>query len=141
MQYFGAEDSIVNTTARVHDNVKYDDCFQFSQNGLKDLRKRFFSVLSVTHTECLTFSFTDLDSMKRDFPFSSKEFFKMMMLQSKFLLYYMLATYEHQESAQRLLVKRSNTEKQKSELNAERVQTLEERNREAVYSFMRGKVV
>lgn len=79
MQYFGVEDSVVNTTARVHDNVKFDDCFQFASNGISDLRKRFFSVLSVTHSESLTFSFADIDSMKRDFPYSSKEFVKMMM--------------------------------------------------------------
>ena len=78
---------------------------------------RFFSVLSVTHTESLTFSWADVDAMKRDFPYSSKEFFKMMMLQTKFLLYFMLATFEHQDTAQRLLVKRSNTEKREAEMN------------------------
>lgn len=41
------------------------------------MHKRFFSVLSVTHTECLTFSFTDIDLMKREFPLSAKEFFKL----------------------------------------------------------------
>jgi len=79
LQYFGIEDSIVNTSARVHDNINYEDCFQFANNGIKDLRKRFFSVLSVTHSESLTFAFSDIDHMKRDFALTSKEFFRMMM--------------------------------------------------------------
>ena len=42
LQYFGIEDSIVNCTARIHDNLNYEDCFQFASNGIKDPRKRFF---------------------------------------------------------------------------------------------------
>ena len=44
MQYFGCEDSIVNTTALVHDRINIDDCFKFSRNGINGLHKRFFTV-------------------------------------------------------------------------------------------------
>jgi len=34
MQYFGCEDSIVNTAALIHDRINIDDCFKFQNNGL-----------------------------------------------------------------------------------------------------------
>ena len=82
---------MVNTTARIHDNLNYDDCFQFATNGIKDAHKRFFQVLSVTTTESLTFSFAEIDCMKRDFALTSKDFMKMMMQQTKKLLFFQLA--------------------------------------------------
>ena len=80
MQFFGCEDSVVNTTALIHDRVRIDDCFKFNKNGIIGLHKRFFTVQSVTHSECLILSFKDIDSMKRDFKVTSCDFFKIMMM-------------------------------------------------------------
>ena len=33
MSFFGCEDSIINTTALIHDRIQIDDCFKFSNNG------------------------------------------------------------------------------------------------------------
>ena len=89
LQFFGCEDSVVNTTALIHDRIRVDDCFKFQENGLKDLKKRFFTVQGVTHTETLIFPFSEIDQMKRDFRFTGERFFKTMMLQTQKLLYFM----------------------------------------------------
>ena len=81
MQYFGCEDSIVNTTALVHDRIQLDDCFKFSRNGLQGLHKRFFTVQCVTVCETLIFPFIEMDKMKRDFKMISKTFFQHMINQ------------------------------------------------------------
>ena len=75
MQYFGCEDSIVNTTALIHDRISIDDCFKFSNNGLQGLHKRFFTVQCVTNTESLILPFSEIDKMKRDFKMSTITFF------------------------------------------------------------------
>ena len=75
MQFFGCEDSIVNTTALVHDRIKLDDCFKFCNNGIRGLHKRFFTVQCVTSTESLILPFSEIDSMKRDYENTSRIFF------------------------------------------------------------------
>lgn len=85
LQHFGIEDSIVNTTALLHDSQFEDDedgGFRFCENGMKGLNKRFFTVQSVTNTESLIFPFSEIDNFKKDFKISSMEFFKEQMRQT-----------------------------------------------------------
>ena len=79
LQYFGAEDMVINTAAAVHDEKREDNQFSFYKNGFKNLNKRYFSVQSVRESEVLTLEAQDIDYMKRDFPISSSNFFKKMM--------------------------------------------------------------
>ena len=73
--------------------------------------------------------------MKRDFPFSSEEFFKLMMQQTKKLLFFCLSTFQNLDTAQRMLVKRDIYEKKEEENS--KFLTLEQRNLESVFSYMR----
>lgn len=77
MQFFGCEDSVINTAALVHDHM-HDD-YKFSSNGIIGLQKRFFTVQCVTSCETLVFPFSDIDNMKRDFKMTFIAFIKIMM--------------------------------------------------------------
>lgn len=76
MQYFGLEDSVINTTAVIHDNIVEKGEFKFHENGMIGLNKRFFTVQCVTSTESLIFPFAEIDKFKKDFKISSTEFLK-----------------------------------------------------------------
>ena len=77
LQYFGAEDMIINCAAQIHDNSrkKKSKEFCFEKNGFKSDNLRYFSAQSVQVSEDLLFSIDDLDFMKRDFPHSTDLFF------------------------------------------------------------------
>ena len=79
MQYFGAEDIVINVAAQCHDIKRANSDFIFSKNGFRTTNRRYFSVQSVQESEVLTLSCTDLDHMKRDFPMSSSSFFQKML--------------------------------------------------------------
>ena len=102
---------MVNTTALIHDRVRIDDCFKFTKNGIHGLHKRFFTVQSVTNSECLILPFTDLDNMKREFKLTSNDFFRIMMVQTQKMLYFQKKAIENQENCQIVKLKRSRTDK------------------------------
>ena len=90
LQYFGIEDTVVNNTAISHDEKKIDSGetrdFLFKKNGFKMTNRRYFSVQCISNTEVLTLTMTDIDRMKRDYPFSTRSLFIIMMKQTKNLL-------------------------------------------------------
>ena len=106
MSFFGCEDSIINTTALIHDRIQIDDCFKFSNNGLQGLHKRFLTVQCVTSTESLIFPFMEIDKMKRDFKISTITFFQIMMQQTQKLLYFHNRAMDNTEQCQILKIKR-----------------------------------
>ena len=92
-QYFGIEDAVVNATALVHDdsvNFKEPKKFLFKKNGFKMANRRYFTVQCIVNTEVLTLTSNDLDRMKRDYPYSTKSLFLIMMKQTKTLLQFQL---------------------------------------------------
>lgn len=44
LQYFGAEDLVVNVAAICHDLTRGDNDFAFSKNGFRSHNRRYFSV-------------------------------------------------------------------------------------------------
>jgi len=110
LQYFGAEDMVINVAAQVHDSRREDGDFYFNKNGVVG-SLRFFSVQSVEETEVLALSVTELECMKRDFPICSEVFFKKMMQQTKMLLHEHLSTLENKDKRFKIMRwrKRSNT--------------------------------
>lgn len=86
LQYFGAEDIVINVATIVHDEKISPGDFKFSANGFKHTNRRYFSVQSVQESEVLSISINDIEHMKRDFPISTSNFFRKMIQQSKHLL-------------------------------------------------------
>lgn len=47
LQYFGAEDLVVNSAAQIHDKYRKSHEVQFQKNGFKTNNRRFFSVQTI----------------------------------------------------------------------------------------------
>ena len=76
----------MNVAALVHDETRNDGDFSFQKNGFRVFNRRFFSVQSIQETEVLSFTTNDMEHMKRDFPWTTKKFFRKMMQQTKNLM-------------------------------------------------------
>jgi len=109
LQYFGAEDIVVNVAAIVHDENRKDGDFSFQKNGFRVTNRRYFNVQSIQETEVLSLAANDIEHMKRDFPISTSAFFRKMMQQTKNLLHDHLQTFTQKD--RRLAISRWSSAK------------------------------
>ena len=92
----------------------------------------------MTGTESLIFPFAEIDNMKRDFEFTARKFFKIMMHQTQKLLYFYEKAMNNKELCGGLKLQRSASSKMHAAKMRREPKSLEDENKQAVDTHMKN---